>query len=137
MSKKETPLFPLRKGLHTRQAHVDLPAGTFEEEHARNGFFGRTTHLYRLHPVTDWMRIEGPLRPHSYDLNGLRPSADAAIRASMFGSTEPAFAPICILHNADVALHWVAPAAMDFFYRNADGGRWTFHEIVAPGGRAG
>ena len=30
MSKKETPLFPLRKGLHTRQAHVDLPAGTYE-----------------------------------------------------------------------------------------------------------
>ena len=38
MSKKETPLFPLRKGLHARQAHVDLPPGTFEEEHARNGF---------------------------------------------------------------------------------------------------
>ncbi len=78
MSKKETPLFPLRKGLHARQAHVDLPPGTFEEEHARNGFFGRTTHLYRLHPVTDWTRIEGPLRPHSYDLNSLSPSAEAA-----------------------------------------------------------
>jgi homogentisate 1,2-dioxygenase len=121
MPKKETPLFPLRKGLHARQAHVDLPPGTFEEEHARNGFFGRTTHLYRLHPVTDWTRIEGPLRPHSYDLNDLRPSLDEAVRASMFGSTEPAFAPICLLHNSDVALHWVAPAAMDFFYRNADG----------------
>jgi homogentisate 1,2-dioxygenase len=121
MSKKETPLFPLRKGLHTRQAHVDLPAGTFEEEHARQGFYGRTTHLYRLHPVTDWTRIEGPLRPHSYDLNGLADSADAKVRASMFGSIEPTFAPICILHNGDVALHWVAPSAMDFFYRNADG----------------
>jgi homogentisate 1,2-dioxygenase len=121
MSKKETPLFPLRKGLHARQAHVDLPAGTFEEEYARQGFFGRTTHLYRLHPVTDWTRIEGPLRPHSYDLNVLKPSMDAAIRASMFGSTEPAYAPVCLLHNADVALHWVTPSAMDFFYRNADG----------------
>jgi len=133
MSKKETPLFPLRKGLHTRQAHVDLPAGTFEEEHARNGFFGRTTHLYRLHPVTDWTRIEGPLRPHSYDLNGLKPSQDEAIRASMFGSQEAAFAPICILHNADVALHWVAPSAMDFFYRNADGD--DVYYIHAGGGK--
>jgi homogentisate 1,2-dioxygenase len=133
MSKKETPLFPLRKGLHTRQAHVDLPAGTFEEEHARQGFFGRTTHLYRLHPVTDWTRIEGPLRPHSYDLNGLEPSTDEAIQASMFGSREPAFAPICILHNADVALHWVAPAAMDFFYRNADGD--DVYYIHAGGGK--
>ena len=121
MSQKQTPLFPLRQGRHTRQAHVDLPEGTFEEEHARQGFFGRTTHLYRLHPVTDWTRIEGPLRPHSYDLNGLKPSAGAAVRASMFGSTEAAFAPICLLHNGDVALHWVAPSAMDFFYRNADG----------------
>ncbi len=120
MSQKQTPLFPLRQGRHTRQAHVDLPEGTFEEEHARQGFFGRTTHLYRLHPVTGWTRIEGPLRPHSYDLNKLG-GADAAIRASMFGSTEAAFAPICLLHNHDVALHWVAPAAMDFFYRNADG----------------
>ncbi|HLP30051.1 MAG TPA: homogentisate 1,2-dioxygenase [Geothrix sp.] len=121
MSKKETPLFPLRKGLHTRQAHVDLPEGTFEEEHARQGFFGRTTHLYRLHPVTDWTRIEGPLRPHSYDLNPLLPFKEAAVRASMFGSTEVAFAPICVLHNQDVALHWVVPSTMDFFYRNADG----------------
>jgi homogentisate 1,2-dioxygenase len=119
-SKNETPIFPLRKGLHTRQAHVDLPAGTFEEEHARQGFFGKTTHLYRKHPTTDWSRIEGPLRPHSYDLNKLG-AADDAVRASMFGSKEDAFAPICILHNHDVAIHWVAPKAMDFFYRNADG----------------
>ena len=144
MSKKETPLFPLRKGLHTRQAHVDLPAGTYEEEHARLGFYGRTTHLYRLHPVTDWTRIEGPLRPHSYDLNQLLvadgtglartdgggagvgaqardPRMESSFRSSMFGSIEPSFAPICLLHNSDVALHWVAPSAMDFFYRNADG----------------
>ncbi len=158
MSKKESPLFPLRKGVHARQAHVNLPPGTFEEEHARQGFFGRATHLYRLHPVTDWTRIEGPLRPHSYDLNQLiaaagtglaraigggagvgapardpRTEADGAIRASLLGSTEPAFAPICILHNADVALHWVRPSAMDFFYRNADADDVYF--IHAGGGK--
>ncbi len=132
--KNETPLFPLRKGKHTRQAHVDLPEGTFEEEHARQGFFGKTTHLYRLHPVTDWTRIEGPLRPHSYDLNRLDwASADEAMKASMFGSVEAAFAPVCFLHNADVALHWVAPGAMDFFYRNADGD--DVYYIHAGGGR--
>ena len=130
---QETPLFPLRKGRHSRQAHVDLPAGTFEEEHARQGFFGRTTHLYRLHPTTDWTRIEGPLRPHSYDLNDLTTRADAAIRASMRGSTEDAFAPICLLHNSDVALHWVAPKTMDFLYRNADGD--DVYYIHAGGGK--
>jgi len=127
----ETPLFPLRKGLVARQAHVDLPAGTFEEEFARQGFYGRTSHLYRRHPVTSWTRIEGPLRPHSYDLNRLDPGPGLA--ASLFGSREPAFSPVCFLHNEDVALHWVAPRAMDFFYRNADGDDVYF--IHAGGGR--
>jgi len=129
----ETPLFPLQKGTVTRQAHVNLPAGTFEEEFARNGFFGRTTHLYRKHPVTAWTRIEGPLRPHSYDLNQLALDASNAIHVSMFGSMDPAFAPICFLYNEDVALHWVSPQTMDFFYRNADGD--DVYYIHAGGGR--
>ena len=103
----ETNLFPLRKGAVARQAHVDLPPGTFEEEFARHGFYGRTAHLYRRHPVTAWTRIEGPLRPHSYDLN--RVSWDQDLDDSRFGSREPAFSPVCLLHNEDVALHWVAP----------------------------
>jgi len=115
----ETNLFPLRKGRIARQAHVDLPEGTFEEEFARQGFYGRTSHLYRRHPVTSWTRIEGPLRPRSYDLNRLALYQD--LDASRFGSREPAFSPVCFLHNEDVALHWVAPGAMDFYYRNADG----------------
>ena len=115
----DSNLFPLRKGTIARQAHVDLPEGTCEQEFARQGFFGRVTHLYRRHPTTAWTRIEGPLRPRAYDLNRLpleEPLAD-----SRLGSREPAFAPVCVLHNEDVALHWVAPLPMDFFYRNADG----------------
>lgn len=127
----ETSLFPLRKGTIARQAHVDLPAGTFEQEFARQGFFGRTTHLYRRHPTTAWTRIEGPLRPHSYDLNRL--PLETALASSRFGSREPAFSPVGFLHNEDVALHWVAPMAMDFFYRNADGDDVYF--IHAGGGR--
>jgi len=127
----ETPLFPLRKGDITRQAHVDLPPGTFEEEFARHGFYGRTSHLYRRHPVTSWTRIEGPLRPRNYDLNRL--AWAEADRDSMFGCQEPAFSPVCFLHNEDVALHWVAPAPMDFFYRNADGDDVYF--VHAGGGR--
>ena len=125
----ETNLFPLRKGEITRQAHVDLPAGTFEEEFARQGFYGRTSHLYRRHPVTAWTRIEGPLRPRSYDLNRL----GAEEPDSRFGCAEPAFSPVCFLHNEDVALHWVAPRPMDFFYRNADGD--DVYYIHAGGGR--
>jgi homogentisate 1,2-dioxygenase len=116
---QETNLFPLRKGTVARQAHVDLPEGTYEQEFARQGFFGRTSHLYRLHPTTAWTRIEGPLRPHSFDLNRL--PLDQALDSSRFGSQEPAFAPVCILYNEDVALHWVEARTMPFFYRNADG----------------
>jgi len=127
----DASLFPLRKGTVARQAHVDLPPGTFEQEFARQGFYGRTTHLYRRHPPTAWTRIEGPLRPRSYNLNRLADGQD--LEASRFGSAEAAFAPVCILHNEDVALHWVAPRAMDFFYRNADGDDVYF--IHAGGGR--
>ena len=129
----ETPLFPLQKGRITRQAHVDLPEGTFEEEFARQGFFGKTTHLYRTHPTTAWTRIEGPLRPHSYDLNNLSMDGSEAVKASLLGSADPAYSPVCFLRNADVALHWVAPATMDYFYRNADGDDVYF--IHAGGGR--
>jgi len=115
----ESSLFPLRKGRITRQAHVDLPEGTFEEEFARQGFFGRTSHLYRTHPTTAWTRIDGPLRPRSYDLNRLPPAGP--------------FEPVCFLRNEDVALHWVAAGTMDFFYRNADGD--DVYYIHAGGGR--
>ena len=73
-------MFPLSKGRVTRQAHVGLPEGTFEEEHGREAFDGRASHLYRSHPPTAWIRIEGPLRPRAYDLTGLKPpdQADAA-----------------------------------------------------------
>ncbi|MCA9573271.1 MAG: homogentisate 1,2-dioxygenase, partial [Myxococcales bacterium] len=55
------------RGSVTRQAHVDLPAGTVEEEYAREGFSGRATHLYRARPPVDWTSIEGDLRPEALD----------------------------------------------------------------------
>ena len=66
-------MFPLQKGRITKQAHVGLPEGTFEEEHGREAFDGRVSHLYRSHPPTAWVRIDGPLQPRAYDLNGLEP----------------------------------------------------------------
>jgi homogentisate 1,2-dioxygenase len=52
-------------GLHTKQAHVKIPEGTYEEEHGRKGFFGRVSHLYHEHQPTGWTSIEGELRPHN------------------------------------------------------------------------
>ena len=35
-------MFPLKKGKTTVQAHVGIPDGTFEEEHGRKGFYGKS-----------------------------------------------------------------------------------------------
>ena len=43
-------MYPLKKGKTTQQAHVGLPQGTFEEEHGRKGFYGKSAHLYHTHP---------------------------------------------------------------------------------------
>ena len=55
------------RGTTSRQAHADLPPGTVEEEHGREGFTGRASHLYRLHAPTGWRSLSGPLRPHALD----------------------------------------------------------------------
>src|SRR5579862_8900652 len=71
--KVESNMYPLKKGKTTNQAHVGLPPGTFEEEHGRKGFYGKSAHLYHAHPPTGWIRFEGNLRPHCFDLNRLQP----------------------------------------------------------------
>src|SRR5258708_15837216 len=67
-------MYPLKQGKTTSQAHVGIPEGTFEEEHGRRGFYGKSAHLYHAHPPTGWIRFEGKLRPHCFDLNRLEPS---------------------------------------------------------------
>src|SRR5436309_15718958 len=86
--------FPLIRGKATRQPHVALPEGSFEEEHGREGFFGRVSHLYHVHPPTGWTRIEGPLRPHAFDLNKIAPSD----RKDARGTSTP------VLYNDDLIL---------------------------------
>lgn len=52
-------------GVFTKQAHVKIPEGLFEEEHGRKGFFGRVSHLYRENKPTDWTHIVGELKPRN------------------------------------------------------------------------
>ena len=85
------------KGVASRQAHVRLPAGTVEEEHGREGFSGRASHLYRLHPPTGWSRIEGPLRPHAFDA-AAAPAAERDL-------------PAVLLRNDDLMLGMIRHAA--------------------------
>src|SRR5687768_15089848 len=55
------------QGIASRQAHADMPAGTYEREISKEGFFGPAAHLHHRHPPTGWVGFEGPLKPHAFD----------------------------------------------------------------------
>ncbi len=110
-------MFPLKKGKTTNQAHVGLPTGTFEEEHGRKGFFGKSAHLYHANPPTGWIRFEGKLRPHCFDLNKMNPT----------DQRDPKGAPLPFLGNADLKIFVSRRSEpMPFYYRNADGDELYF-----------
>ena len=111
--------FGWSQGKVSAQPHVDTPEGTYEEEHARNGFFGRTSHLYHRHPPTGWLRIEGPLKPHAYHATKVEMEA-----ANSEGE------PRVLLHNADCKIGIAKLAkSMSVFARNGDGDEVRFiHE---------
>ena len=110
-------MYPLKKGLTASQAHVGLPAGAYEEEHGRKGFYGRSAHLYHAHPPTGWVRFEGKLRPHCFDLNRLEPS----------DLREAGGEPAAFLGNADVRISVSRRSQpMPFYFRNADGDELYF-----------
>ena len=100
------------RGRVSRQAHVAIPEGTFEEEHGRRGFFGRVSHLYHAHPPTGWTRIEGPLKPAALDLNHLEPT----------DRLDPDGDSVTFLANGDVQIKLSRRSEpMPYWYRNADG----------------
>jgi len=110
-------MYPLNKGLTAKQAHVGLPSGTFEEEHGRKGFYGKSAHLYHAHPPTGWTRFEGKLRPHLFDLNKLEPT----------DLRDPQGEPIAFLGNHDVTVSISRRSEpMPFHFRNADGDELYF-----------
>ncbi|MCK6597577.1 MAG: hypothetical protein L6Q37_04370, partial [Bdellovibrionaceae bacterium] len=57
-----------QQGNFTTQGHKGIPENHFEEEQGRKGFFGPVSHLIKPQPSTRWKYIEGPLKPHLYDL---------------------------------------------------------------------
>ena len=110
-------MYPLKKGKFAAQAHVGIPPGTFEEEHGRKGFYGKSSHLYHAHPPTGWIRFEGKLRPHLFDLNRLTPT----------DCGDPEGMPVAFLGNHDVTLYVSRRSQpMPFYYRNADGDELIF-----------
>ena len=100
------------QGTTSRQAHADMPAGTYEREISKEGFFGPAAHLHHRHPPTGWVAFEGPLRPHAFDFARGEPQA----------VPDPWEAPE-MLSNASVRVRfWQSTAGhMRHLVRNADG----------------
>ncbi|MEO8304932.1 MAG: homogentisate 1,2-dioxygenase [Betaproteobacteria bacterium] len=107
--------FPRADGTHSRQAHADLPAGTYEREMGKEGFFGPAVHFHHRHPPTGWTNFSGALHPHAYDLNKLPANGDSPWDAAPF------------MHNGDVKIRcWKTDRAMDHLARNQDGDELLF-----------
>lgn len=110
MSSRKWISFPIQEGDVSRQAHADLPDGTFERELGREGFFGPVSHMHHRHPPTGWVDWEGPLRPRAFELNDLFRSVRSPLEAST------------VLSNSDCAIRvWRLDENMDHLVRNSDG----------------
>jgi homogentisate 1,2-dioxygenase len=110
--------FPRVEGETSRQAHADLPAGTYEREIGRDGFFGPASHIYHRHPPTGWTGFEGPLRPRAFN-------AVLAAKAA-----DNPFSPVPLLSNASCKIAiWRCAESMRHLFRNSDGDTLLFvHE---------
>ncbi|MCH2628837.1 MAG: homogentisate 1,2-dioxygenase [Nisaea sp.] len=106
---------PKMEGKSSRQAHADLPNGTFEREMSKEGFFGPSAHIYHRNPPTGWIDWDGPLRPRAFNLNNLTQNVDCP-----WNSVELLFN-----ENCRIAM-WRASKSMKHLVRNADGDQLLF-----------
>ena len=107
--------FPRIEGEASRQAHADLPEGTFERELGKEGFFGPATMMYHRHPPTGWTSWTGSLRPRAFDLTKLETPKGTVWDAPV------------VLHNASVKMRFCKlDGRMDYLARNGDGDELLF-----------
>ncbi len=115
MSQRNWIELPRKEGATSRQAHCDLPEGSYEREIGRDGFFGPAAHVYHSHPPTGWIKFEGPLRPRAFD-------AVAAARES----SDPFDADLLLCNSAVRIRVWSLHQFMQHLVRNADGDELLF-----------
>ena len=106
------------EGKHSKQAHADLPEGTYEREMSKEGFFGPAAFFHHQNPPTGWTNFEGPLRPRAFNL----------VKENAF-THSPWDAPV-ILHNKACEVRmWHMSGSMNGYARNSDGDTLLFiHE---------
>ena len=106
---------PRVEGIASRQAHADLPAGTYERELGREGFYGPSTQMYHRHAPTGWGEVQGPLRPRALDTTRIDKTNDSPWDATP------------LLYNDHLGIrYWQSENAMDHLVRNADGDELLF-----------
>ncbi len=106
---------PRVEGIASRQAHADLPAGTYERELGREGFYGPSTQMYHRHAPTGWGEVQGPLRPRALDTTRIDKTDDSPWDATP------------LLHNDHLSIrYWQSENAMNHLVRNADGDELLF-----------
>lgn len=106
---------PRIEGVTSRQAHCDLPEGSFEREIGKEGFFGPASHMYHRHPPTAWLRMEGDLKPRAFDTTHWANYGESPWDARR------------LLFNAHMKLRtWEMNCSMDHLVRNADGDELLF-----------
>ncbi len=107
--------FQRQDGNTSRQAHCDLPEGTFEREFGREGFFGPCSHLYHAHKPTGWVSFDGPLKPRAFDYTKHSQAQSSPWQA------------VPILHNAALKFRlWRTSGTMDHLACNGDGDELLF-----------
>ncbi len=94
-----------------KQAHKGIPEGCYEEEQGLKGFYGPVSHLVKPEPSTRWVNIEGPLKPHMFDLVKLGSDSKKNKQSDK----------IKLLYNSDVSIStWKNLKQTSTAIRNAD-----------------
>lgn len=103
------------EGNASRQAHADMPEGTYEREISKEGFFGPAAFMHHKRSPTGWVNFEGPLRPRAFNLAALALSPVC-----------PWAAPVVLYNGATEIRFWKLDQPMPALARNADGDQMLF-----------
>ncbi|MEE2527346.1 homogentisate 1,2-dioxygenase [Hyphobacterium sp. HN65] len=103
------------EGNASRQAHADMPEGTYEREMSKEGFFGPAAFFHHQSPPTGWVKFEGPLQPRAFDLAKLN-----AAEPSPWDSRS------VLYNNATDIRFWKLSQPMTTLARNGDGDQLLF-----------
>jgi homogentisate 1,2-dioxygenase len=115
MTKNWNFSLPTGKGAYARQAHADIPNGTFEREFGRDGFMGPAAHIYHRHSPAGFESVTENLAPRAFN-----PLALAS------GVPSPWDATAMFRNNCAQIRFWRTEGSMDHLVRNADGDELLF-----------